>query len=124
LRRVRLMKTEAPCMGMIRAKTQVKTLGNPAWRIGNQVFFPEGNSIVLKRRLKVVYWLGATPSIGICDKYSPYLPEHANWTKIRNRDYSQWAGREEWFERERGSDHDFRVWDQCALVVLNDMSTL
>lgn len=22
----------------------------------------------------------------------PYLPEHANWLKIRNREYSQWAG--------------------------------
>ena len=34
------------------------------------------------------------------DAYSdPYLLEHASWLKIRHRDYSQWAGREELFER-------------------------
>lgn len=49
-------------------------------------------------------------------KSDPYLPEHATWLKIRNHNYSQWAGREELFERERGSDPDFQVWDQCALV--------
>jgi hypothetical protein len=27
------------------------------------------------------------------------------------------AGREELFERERGSDPDFQVWDQCALAL-------
>jgi hypothetical protein len=30
-------------------------------------FLPRGNSIVLKRRLKVVQWLSTTPSIGTCD---------------------------------------------------------
>jgi bifunctional non-homologous end joining protein LigD len=50
-------------------------------------------------------------------KADPYLPEHAAWLKIRNQQYSQWAtGREELFERERGSDPDFQVWDQCALA--------
>jgi hypothetical protein len=34
--------------------------------------------------------------------------------KIRNRNYSQWAGREELFERKRGSDPDFSVWNECA----------
>jgi hypothetical protein len=33
----------------------------------------------------------------------PYLLEHASWLKIRNRSYSQWAGREKLFERERKS---------------------
>ena len=42
-------------------------------------------------------------------KGDPYLPEHANWIKIRNQNYSQWIGREELFERERGSDPDFQV---------------
>jgi bifunctional non-homologous end joining protein LigD len=46
----------------------------------------------------------------------PYLPEYANWLKIRNTEYSQWAGREELFERERGSDPDFRVWHSCVLA--------
>ena len=49
-------------------------------------------------------------------KSDPYLPEHANWFKIRNHGYSQWANREELFERERERDPDFRVWDQCALA--------
>jgi ATP-dependent DNA ligase len=49
-------------------------------------------------------------------KSDPYLPEHAKWLKIRNQAYSQWVGREELFERERGSDPDFQVWDGCALA--------
>ena len=47
-------------------------------------------------------------------KGSPYLPEHSKWFKIRNRDYSQWAGREDLFERERGSDPDVRLWESCS----------
>lgn len=34
-------------------------------------------------------------------KFYPYLPEQAAWYKIRNRSYSQWAGREELFVRAR-----------------------
>ena len=34
-------------------------------------------------------------------KGDPYLPDHANWLKIRNRNYSQWVGREELLEQER-----------------------
>ncbi len=49
-------------------------------------------------------------------KSDPYLPEYATWLKIRNSNYSQWIGREELFERERGSDPDFEVWDGCALA--------
>jgi len=37
-------------------------------------------------------------------KSDPYLPEHATWLKIRNKNYSQWVGREELFERERSSN--------------------
>jgi len=33
-------------------------------------------------------------------KFDPYLPS-ASWVKIRNREYSQWVGQEELFERER-----------------------
>ena len=46
----------------------------------------------------------------------PYLPEHAQWLKVRNHSYSKWVGREELFEHERASDPDFRVWDGCALA--------
>ena len=48
----------------------------------------------------------------------PYLAEHALWRKIRNREYSQWVGREELFERERSGDpdHHLYLWDGCALA--------
>ena len=49
---------------------------------------------------------------------------NANWMKIRNRDYSQWAGREELFERERGSNPDLTVWDECVLHVRSDSQPL
>ena len=49
-------------------------------------------------------------------KVDPYLPSQATWLKIRNQNYSQWAGREELFERERGSDPDFQVWDGCVVA--------
>jgi len=49
-------------------------------------------------------------------KSDPYLPEHAAWLKIRNKNYSQWVGREELFERERGSDPDFRMWHDCVIA--------
>jgi ATP dependent DNA ligase domain len=49
-------------------------------------------------------------------KYSPYLQSHAEWLKIRNRDYSQWAGREELFQREREVRPDSPGWDACALA--------
>jgi len=48
-------------------------------------------------------------------KSDPYLPEHTRWLKS-NHGYSQWVGREELFERERGSDPDFAVWDGGVLV--------
>jgi bifunctional non-homologous end joining protein LigD len=44
----------------------------------------------------------------------PYLADHAKWLKIRNHGYSQWMGREELFERERGRDPHFQVWDGCV----------
>ena len=39
-------------------------------------------------------------------KSDPYLVEHASWLKVRNHSYSQWAGREELFERERQREPD------------------
>jgi hypothetical protein len=47
-------------------------------------------------------------------KSDPYLHEHATWLKIRDQEY--WVGREELFERERGSDPDFQMWDGCAIA--------
>jgi ATP-dependent DNA ligase len=50
-------------------------------------------------------------------KNAPYLPEHeTTWFKVRNQSYSQWAGREESFERERGGDPDVRLWDSCVMA--------
>jgi bifunctional non-homologous end joining protein LigD len=50
-------------------------------------------------------------------KYDLYLLDgSAAWLKIRNREYSQWAGREELFERERSSDPTSGNWNTCALL--------
>jgi bifunctional non-homologous end joining protein LigD len=50
-------------------------------------------------------------------QYDPYLLDgSAAWLKIRNREYSQWAGREELFERERSTDPEWENWNACALV--------
>ena len=51
-------------------------------------------------------------------KSDPYLVEHASWLKIRNRNYSQWVGREELFERERGSDPDSRCAMACEAAMM------
>ena len=56
---------------------------------------------------------------GIVAKYrfSSYIPDsEPRWLKIRNTDYSQWVGREEFFERERAGDPDIALWDECALA--------
>ena len=50
-------------------------------------------------------------------RFSPYIPDcEPRWLKIRNTDYSQWAGREELFERERANDPDTGVWNDCVLA--------
>jgi bifunctional non-homologous end joining protein LigD len=48
--------------------------------------------------------------------FDPYLPEHTSWLKIRNQQYSQWNGRQELFDRERASNPDARLWDECVLA--------
>jgi bifunctional non-homologous end joining protein LigD len=47
-------------------------------------------------------------------KFDPYLLDNAKWYKIRNRNYSQWVGREELFERERASDPELVHWNSCT----------
>jgi len=47
-------------------------------------------------------------------KFDPYLLENAKWYKIRNRNYSQRAGREKLFERERSTDPNCHYWNVCA----------
>jgi hypothetical protein len=51
-------------------------------------------------------------------KYAPYLPDAGTtWFKIRNRNYSQWVGREELFERERERNPDaVGSWDSCVMA--------
>jgi len=49
-------------------------------------------------------------------KCDPYLLEHVQSPRIRNQEYSHWVGREELFEREGGSDPDFRLWAGCVLA--------
>ena len=52
-------------------------------------------------------------------KTDPYLDGHARWLKIRNRGYTQWAGREKLFERERGSDPDGQLWESCVTACVS-----
>ena len=47
-------------------------------------------------------------------KFDPYIEKQASWLKIRNTSYSQWEGREQFFERERESDPDLSLWDDCV----------
>jgi bifunctional non-homologous end joining protein LigD len=50
-------------------------------------------------------------------KYAPYVTdrEASTWFKIRNPHYSQWAGREKLFERER-SREPVAGWHVCVLA--------
>ena len=48
-------------------------------------------------------------------KFDPYLPDQAIWLKIRNRNYSQWVGREELFERDRHKE-PVPGWHSCAIA--------
>jgi bifunctional non-homologous end joining protein LigD len=48
-------------------------------------------------------------------KFDPYLLDGStSWFKVRNRNYSQWVGREQLFERERESNPDWGFWNLCA----------
>ena len=47
-------------------------------------------------------------------QFDPYLAS-ASWLKIRNRNYSQWVGRKELFERERHQE-PVPGWHSCALA--------
>jgi bifunctional non-homologous end joining protein LigD len=49
-------------------------------------------------------------------RFGPYLQEQSQWLKIRNHGYSQWKGREQFFERERESDPDVALWNNCVLA--------
>lgn len=50
-------------------------------------------------------------------KSDPYLPERESWFKIRNQQYSQWAGRQKFFEREREIHPDLYGWEGCTQAV-------
>jgi ATP-dependent exoDNAse (exonuclease V) alpha subunit len=54
-------------------------------------------------------------SVSRARRRAPYDPQRSTWFKIRNKNYSQLAGREELFERER---HAVPVpgWHTCALA--------
>jgi hypothetical protein len=50
-------------------------------------------------------------------QFDPYLLDgSASWLKIKNSNYSQWAGREELFDRERSTDPDGWGWESCAIA--------
>ena len=64
------------------------------------------------------FWLACERDLeGIVAKrrYDPYLLDGSvRWYKIRNRNYSQWVGREELFEREREGEPEFAPWSTCV----------
>ena len=66
------------------------------------------------------FWIACQRDLeGIVAKrlFDPYLLDGSvRWYKIRNRDYSQWVGREDLFERERNSDPEFAIWNSCTKV--------
>jgi hypothetical protein len=66
------------------------------------------------------FWLACQRDVeGIVAKrrFDPYLVDGSvSWYKIRNREYSQWVGREELFGRERETDPEFAIWNSCAKV--------
>lgn len=47
-------------------------------------------------------------------KFDPSLLDNTKWYKIRNWNYSQWAGREELFERESSIDPKRHHWNVCT----------
>ena len=54
------------------------------------------------------------------DGRASYDPQRSTWFKIRNRNYSQLAGREELFERERHAE-PVAGWHACALAASADV---
>jgi bifunctional non-homologous end joining protein LigD len=66
------------------------------------------------------FWLACQRDLeGIVAKcrFDPYLLDGSvRWYKVRNRQYSQWVGREELFERERETDPEFAIWNSCVKV--------
>jgi bifunctional non-homologous end joining protein LigD len=49
------------------------------------------------------------------EKRAPYDPQQTTWFKIRNRNYSQWEGRQQLFERERQRE-PVVGWHCCTLA--------
>src|SRR6185503_18422338 len=64
------------------------------------------------------FWLACERDLeGIVAKrrFDPYLLNGSvNWYRIRNRNYSQWLGREDLFKRERQGDPEFAAWSTCV----------
>ena len=57
-------------------------------------------------------------------KYGPYVSEResSTWFKIRNRNYSQWAGRDKLFERDRHRE-PVAGWNACELACEHALET-
>ena len=66
----------------------------------------------------IPHWLRCIALQGICEmdlEGIVAVTEQSTWFKIRNPNYSQIIGREELFERERGSD-PVPGWHSCAIA--------
>ncbi len=94
-------------------------LGTAAGAIAAVVGFGIGSILTsaLAAKVGIISAVGAIsiPHLLGTLRVRPVLAERRRRLKIRNRLYTQWAGREELFDRERGGDPD-RLWEACAVA--------
>ena len=81
----------------------------------------------LRYRAAIIFRREAMSCVRVCEldlegivaknRHAPYVTEReqSTWYKIRNRGYSQMVGREELFERNRGSE-PVPGWHSCELA--------
>jgi HrpA-like RNA helicase len=72
-----------------------------------------GEVVVLEPR-RIVSRLAARRVASAKQRAGRAGTEEPTWLKIRNREYSQWVGREELFERERTISPDVQAWAACV----------
>jgi bifunctional non-homologous end joining protein LigD len=89
------------------------------WRVlnacgsGTRIHYVDGRGIPLFEQICKLDLEGIVAK----QKHAPYVTDRdaSTWYKIRNPHYSQWAGREELFERER-SREPVAGWHSCTLL--------
>jgi len=94
--------------------------GNPNL-LGDLIGGREADPVdVFRQRVRIApHLLDCLLAVGLEDShrpaFAPYTTERTTWFKIKNRSYSQMAGREELFERERHKE-PVPGWHSCELA--------